>query len=94
MVDGRIAHDRILQSLLALFHRLEGDILRRLGLGDDQSGILLGKEPLRNGDVEISGERDRGEHHHHRDQAMPEHDLEARLVDMKQRIKAALEHAV
>ena len=57
--DGRIPHDGVEQGLLALLHRLEGNILRRLGLADDQSGILLGKEALGNDDVEIAGQRDR-----------------------------------
>ena len=57
-MHGGILHDGIEQGLLALGHGLVGDILRRLGLGDDQSGILLGKEALGNDDIEISGDDD------------------------------------
>ena len=89
-VDGGIAHDGILQSLLAFLHRREGNILRRLGLAEDQSGVLLGKEALGNDDVEIPGQRDGGEHHHQRDEAVPQHDFEACLIDVEQAIEAAL----
>ncbi len=70
-VDGRILHDGILESLLAFQHGLVGYILRRLGLRDDQSGVLLGKESLGNDHVEIPGQRDRTEHHHQRAELMP-----------------------
>ena len=36
-----------------------------------------GKEALGDDDVEIAGQRDGAEHHHQRDEAMPQHDLEA-----------------
>ena len=39
--DGRIPHDGVEQGLLALGHRLERNILRRLRQADDQSGVLL-----------------------------------------------------
>src|SRR5208282_6517689 len=44
--NRRILHYGIEQRLLAFLHGLEGNILRRLGLADDQPGILLGKETL------------------------------------------------
>ena len=45
-VDGRIPHDDDEQSLLALGHRRERKVLRRLRLAEDQSRVLLGKEAL------------------------------------------------
>ena len=89
-LDGRIPHQGIEQSLLTFLHGLEGNVLRRLGLTDDQSGVLLGKEALGNDDVEIPGQRDGAEHHHQRDEAVPQHDLEARLIEVEQAIEAAL----
>ena len=71
-----------------------GDVLRRLGQADDQSGVLLGKEALGDHDVEIAGQRDRAEHHHQRDEAMPQHDLEAGLVEVEQAVEAAFEQPI
>ena len=91
---GRVPHYGIEQGLLALGHGLEGDILRRLGQADDQSGVLLGKEALGNDDVEIPGQRDRAEHHHERDEAVPQHDLETGLIEVEQAIEAAFRQPV
>src|SRR5882762_9532346 len=93
-VDGWIPHDGILHSLLAFQHGLEGNILRRLGLADNQSGVLLGKETLGNDYVQITGQRDGAEHHHQRDELMPQHDLEACLIEVEHAIEAAFGHAV
>ena len=92
--DGRIPHDGVEQGLLALLHRLEGNILRRLRLADDQSGVLLRKEALRNDDVKISGQHDSAEHDHQCDEAVPQHDLEACLIGVEQGVEAALEDPV
>ena len=81
MIHGGIPHDGIEQGLLALGHGLEGDILCRLRLGDDQSGILLRKKALGNDYVEISGDRDGDEHDKQRDELMSQHDLEACLIE-------------
>ena len=91
---GRISHNGVEQGLLALLHRLEGNILRRLGLADDQSGILLGKEALGNDDIEIAGQCDGTEHYHQRAEAVPKHDLEARFIRVEQAVEATLGHAV
>src|ERR1700731_227037 len=93
-VDGRIAHDGILQSLLAFLHRREGNILRRLRLAEDQSRVLLRKEALGNDHVQIPGQRDGAEHHHQCDEAVPQYDLEACLIDAEQFVEAALGQAV
>jgi hypothetical protein len=92
--DRRIFHEGVEQSLLALRHSLEGDVLRGLRQADDQSGVLLGKETLGNQHVEIAGQRDCADHGHERDEAVPQHDLEARLIEVEQAIEAAFEKPV
>jgi hypothetical protein len=42
----------------------------------------------------VSGERDGAEQRHQRDEAMPQHDLEARFVDMEERIETAFEQPI
>ena len=53
-----------------------------------------GKEALGDDDIEISGECDGAEHHHQGDEAVPQHDLQAALVEVEQAVEAALEQAV
>ena len=91
--DRRILQHRVDHGLLALGHGRIGDVLRRLGQADDQSGILLRKEALGNDDIEVAGHDDRAEHHHQRGEAMPQHDLEAGLVEVEQAVEAALRQA-
>ena len=89
-----IFQHRVYQGLLALGHGSVGDILCRLGQTDDQPGVLLGKEALGDHDVEVAGQRDGAEHHHERHEAMSQHDLEASLVQVEQKIEPALGEAV
>ena len=53
-----------------------------------------GKKPLGIDDVEIAGQRDGAEHHHQRDEAVPQHDLQACLIEVEQAIEAAFEQPV
>ena len=84
------AHER----LLTLGHRGEGDVLRGLGNADDLSGILLREKALRDDDVEVAGQRDGGEHHQQRREAVAQHDVQAARVEREQGIEAPLEQQV
>ena len=59
------------------------------GEADDQSGILLGKEPLGNDDIQIAGESDGSEHDHQGHEPVPQRDLEAALIGADQAVEAA-----
>ena len=50
--DGRIREDGGSQRLLALDHGGEGNRLRRLRNAEEHAGVLHGKEPLGDGDVQ------------------------------------------
>ena len=39
-------------------HGVEGDVLARLGLAEDEAGVLLGEEALGDDDVEVAGDDD------------------------------------
>ena len=53
-----------------------------------------GKEALGNDHVEIAGQRDRADHHHQRDEAVPQHDFESCLIDVEQAVEAAFKKAI
>ena len=92
--DRGILEQDVDQRLLALGHRGEGDILRGLGDADDLSGILLREESLRNDHIEIAGQRDGGEHHHQRCEAVTQHDAQAARVQREQAIETPLEQQI
>ena len=81
--DRGILQQDIDQRLLALGHRRERDILCGLGDADDLAGVLLREEALGNDDVEVAGQRNRAQHHHQRDEAVAQHDLQAALVEAR-----------
>ena len=92
--DRRILEHGADQRLRPLRHGLIGNILPGFRKTEDQTGILLRKETLGNDHVEVAGQRDGGEHYHQRHEAMPQHDLEARLINIEHDIEAPFEHPI
>ncbi len=92
--DGRILQHGVDHRLLALRHRRIGDVLRRLRQAEDQPGVLLREEALGDDHVEVAGKSDGREHHHQGDEAMPQHHLEAGLVEREQAVERALGQAI
>ncbi len=92
--DRRILPHRVDQGLLALGHGRIRDVLRGLGQAEDQPGVLLRKKALGNHYIEVPGQYDGAEHHHQRSKAIPQHDLEAGLIEAEQAVKAPFGQAV
>ena len=74
--DVTVGRDRLGQSLLVLGHLAEGNVLRRLGDALDDSGVLHRKEPLRDRDVEISGDEEGRQRDDERRDLMVQHHIE------------------
>src|SRR6185312_3671253 len=92
--DRWILQHRVDHGLLTLGHGRIGDVLRGLGQAEYQPGVLLGKKALGDHDVQISRQHDGTEHHHERNKAIPEHDLESGLIEMEQAIETPFGQAV
>ena len=92
--DSRVFRHDVEQGLHAVGHRRVGDVLRPFGEADDQSGILLRKEPLGDDDIEIAGETDGSEHDHQGEEPVPQGDLETALIGSDQAVETALDRPV
>ena len=72
-------------ALASFGHRRERDVLPRLGLAEDEAGVLLGEEALGNDDVEIAGEDDQHERRDQHRELVAQHPLQAAVVDARPR---------
>jgi len=92
--DRGILQHGVDQRLLPLGHGLIGNVLRGLGKAEDQSGVLLRKEAFGDDDIKASRQYDGTEHHHERDEVMPQHHLQSGLIEIEKSVEAAFEQAV
>ena len=94
MSDGGILENDRAERHLSLRHLGEGGVLRRLRYAVDLPGVLLREEPLRDRHEQADRQREKREEDHQRGEAEFERDVEAALIGLQQRRKAALAQLV
>ena len=79
---GVFAH-HLRHGALAVAHGLEGNVLRGVRHADDDSGILLGQQPLGDQHVKPDGPDQRGDGYQQRELLVREHPFQSLFVERR-----------
>ena len=89
-VKVRVGLKDLVELLLVLLHRVEGDALRRHGEAEEKAGVLAGQETHRSKDKNVRRRSRQEQRARQRGKPMPEYEAEAVVVGAEQGLEAAL----